>query len=174
VTLSAPPVDSGALFSLAEALNEDPLGDKAAQGEMALACVQTGLSALDPQRQAQDWAGGQLTLGTVYGTRIRGERAENLEAAIAAFEQALTVYTRAAFPTDWAATTYNVGLLRETLAEEAQARGDLAARRAHLVAALEAMSSTLSVWTADGFPDYHARATAVIERIEAKLREAEA
>ncbi len=40
--------------------------------------------------------------------------------------------------------------------------------------ALEAMRSTLSVWTADGFPADHADSMRAIELIEAELREAEA
>jgi hypothetical protein len=43
-----------------------------------------------------------------------------------------------------------------------------------MAAALEAMRSTLSVWTADGFPADHADSMRAIERIEAELREDEA
>ena len=42
----------------------------------------------------------QNNLGNAYCDRIRGERAENLEQAIAAYQQALEVYTRQAFPAD--------------------------------------------------------------------------
>jgi hypothetical protein len=41
--------------------------------------------------------------------RIRGERADNLERAIAAYETVLTVLTREAFPQDWALTQCNLG-----------------------------------------------------------------
>jgi hypothetical protein len=40
----------------------------------------------------------QNNLGIAYGDRIRGERADNLEQAIAAYHNALQVYTRDAFP----------------------------------------------------------------------------
>ena len=40
----------------------------------------------------------QNNLGNAYSDRIRGERAENLEAAIAAYRQALEVCTRQAYP----------------------------------------------------------------------------
>ncbi|MGH2487113.1 MAG: hypothetical protein ACRDHE_13980, partial [Ktedonobacterales bacterium] len=46
-TLSAAPADASALFRLAEALREDPLGNKAAQGELAIRAVEAGLAALD-------------------------------------------------------------------------------------------------------------------------------
>jgi tetratricopeptide (TPR) repeat protein len=48
-------------------------------------------------------------LGTACSDRIRGERAENLKQAIACYEQALQVYTREAFPEDWATTQNNLG-----------------------------------------------------------------
>lgn len=38
-----------------------------------------------------------------------GERAEYLEKAIHHYEQALEVYTRQAFPEDWADTHYKLG-----------------------------------------------------------------
>ncbi len=57
----------------------------------------------------QDWAMTENNLGTVYHDRIQGSRAENLEAAIKAYEAALTVRTREAFPQDWAMTQNNLG-----------------------------------------------------------------
>jgi hypothetical protein len=41
--------------------------------------------------------------------RIRGERADNLEKAIAAYNLSLEVRTREAFPEDWAGTQNNLG-----------------------------------------------------------------
>ncbi len=125
--LSAPPADADAdaLFLLAEALRKDPLGNKAAQGELALACVKAGLAVLDSAREPEQWAIGQGTLGNAYTDRIRGERAENLETAIAAHKQALTVYTRAAFPIQWAMTHNNLGnaYANRIRGERAQAPG---------------------------------------------------
>ena len=48
-------------------------------------------------------------LGTAYGGRIRGERADNLERAIAAFEATLAVFTREALPLEWATIQSNLG-----------------------------------------------------------------
>ena len=45
-----------------------------------------------------------------YRSRIQGSRAENIEAAIKAYEAALTVYTREAFPQEWANTQNNLGV----------------------------------------------------------------
>ena len=43
-----------------------------------------------------------MNLATAYSDRIRGDRAENLEQAIAAYQQALEVMTRQAMPVEWA------------------------------------------------------------------------
>src|SRR5262249_7350834 len=142
--LGTPPADAGALFALAEALRQDPLGAKAAQGELALDCVRTGLATLDPQQQPEAWATGLLTLGNMLLTRIRGERAENLEQAIRAYEQALTVRTRDAFPADWASTQNNLGT-----AYRNRIRGE---RAENLEQAIRAFEQALTVRTRDAFP----------------------
>ncbi|MEG3973157.1 tetratricopeptide repeat protein, partial [Microcoleus sp. herbarium8] len=51
----------------------------------------------------------QNNLGNAYSDRIRGEKAENIETAISAFQAALEVYTREAFPQDWAMIQNNLG-----------------------------------------------------------------
>ena len=56
----------------------------------------------------QDWAATQNNLGNAYHDRIQSSRTENLEAAIKAFEAALTVRTREAFPRDRLQTTLNL------------------------------------------------------------------
>ena len=50
----------------------------------------------------REWAETQNNLGIAYANRIRGDRADNLEKAIAAYEAALTVRTREALPREWA------------------------------------------------------------------------
>ncbi|HKV85581.1 MAG TPA: hypothetical protein VJN88_13570, partial [Ktedonobacterales bacterium] len=72
---------------------------------------------------------------------------DNLEAAIQAFEQALTVYTHAAFPTDWAGTQSNLGAAYAT-----RIRGE---RADNLEAAIAAYQQALTVRTRAAFPvDY--------------------
>ncbi len=65
----------------------------------------------------------QKNLGNVYSDRIRGDRAqnpenaietfqsENLELAIAAYQNASEIYTREAFPKEWAEIQHNIGKL---------------------------------------------------------------
>jgi CHAT domain-containing protein len=55
------------------------------------------------------WATATRNLATAYYVRIRGDKAQNIEAAIAAYQQALTVATKAAMPVEWAETTMNLG-----------------------------------------------------------------
>ena len=46
----------------------------------------------------------QHNLGAAYIYKIRRDKAQNIEAAIAAFQQALLVYTQTDFPMEWAMT----------------------------------------------------------------------
>ena len=46
----------------------------------------------------EQWATTQNNLALAYNHRIRGEKADNLEKAIAACQEALKVYTFEAFP----------------------------------------------------------------------------
>ena len=50
----------------------------------------------------------QNNLANAYKDRIKGERAENIEKAIAFYEAASEVRTRAAFPQEWAMTQNNL------------------------------------------------------------------
>ncbi|NEO91021.1 MAG: CHAT domain-containing protein, partial [Moorea sp. SIO3G5] len=51
----------------------------------------------------------QNNLGLAYSDRITGQKAQNLEDAIACYQSALEVRTREAFPVDWAQTQNNLG-----------------------------------------------------------------
>jgi Flp pilus assembly protein TadD len=55
-----------------------------------------------------DWAQTTHNLASAYTDRQRGDRAENIEQAIALYRQALEVCTREARPVDWAQTTHNL------------------------------------------------------------------
>jgi Tetratricopeptide repeat len=54
--------------------------------------------------RTNEWAQMQNNLGRAYTERIRGDRADNLEKAIAVYEAALTVRTREALPRDHLST----------------------------------------------------------------------
>jgi CHAT domain-containing protein/tetratricopeptide (TPR) repeat protein len=90
------------------------------------------------------WAQAQHNLGRAYDVRIRGDRADNVELAIAFCEAALTVRTREAFPTDWAKTVHNLAI-----AHADRIRGERADNIERAIALYEA---ALTVRTREAFP----------------------
>ncbi|NEO43714.1 MAG: CHAT domain-containing protein, partial [Moorea sp. SIO4A3] len=56
-----------------------------------------------------EWARTQNNLGLAYRDRIKGEKAQNIEEAIACYQQALIVRTFEAFPQDYLDTKNNLG-----------------------------------------------------------------
>ena len=76
-------------------------------------------------------------LGVAYDERKGGDKAENLEQAIAAYEQALQYYTREKSPADWASLQTNVGLARLNRLR-GERNDNLEKAIAHLEAALQA------------------------------------
>ena len=87
----------------------------------------------------------QNNLAGVYQTRIRGERADNLEQAIRYSEAALSVYTRIAFPEDWAMTQNNLGLVYSN-----RIRGE---RADNLEQAIRYCQATLEVYSRSAYPE---------------------
>ncbi len=81
-------------------------GGQPGAGDRALRRRRSRSIPARPSRQ--DWARTQNNLANAYRDRIRGERADNLEQAIAHYDAALTVYTREAFPEHWAMTQNNL------------------------------------------------------------------
>ncbi|AOX00125.1 hypothetical protein BJP34_12305 [Moorena producens PAL-8-15-08-1] len=76
---------------------------------------------------------------------IRGEKADNLEPAITAYQRALEVYTRQAFPQQWATIQHNLGN-----AYSDRIRGEKAD---NLEAAITAYQAALQVYTLEAFPE---------------------
>ncbi|NCS17692.1 MAG: CHAT domain-containing protein, partial [Microcystis aeruginosa G13-12] len=92
-----------------------------------------------------EWARSQNSLGLAYSDRIRGERADNLELAIAACNLSLEVRTREGFPEQWAGTQNNLGN-----AYNNRIRGE---RADNLELAIAAYNLSLEVYTHEGFPE---------------------
>ncbi|NEQ70200.1 MAG: CHAT domain-containing protein [Symploca sp. SIO2D2] len=92
----------------------------------------------------QDWADTQNNLGAAYKNRIKGEIADNLELAIAAYNNALQIHTKSAFPQQWAATQYNLGN-----AYCDRIKGDKAD---NLEQGIAAYKNTLQIYTKSAFP----------------------
>jgi tetratricopeptide (TPR) repeat protein len=85
----------------------------------------------------------------IFGNSIRqfplGNRMLNLELSIAAYNLVLTVYTRKAFPEDWAATQNNLGV-----AYCERLRGE---RAENLEKAITSYELALQVYTREAFPE---------------------
>jgi CHAT domain-containing protein/tetratricopeptide (TPR) repeat protein len=86
----------------------------------------------------------QHNLGNAFIQRIRGEKAENLERAIAHFEWALTVLTCDGHPTDWATTQDSLGA-----AYSQRILGDMTENLERAIAHHEA---ALTIHTRNDFP----------------------
>ncbi|PSR17315.1 hypothetical protein C8255_13325 [filamentous cyanobacterium CCP3] len=156
--------------NLGRAYNDRIRGERADNLERAIAAYQAALQVRTRDGFPQDWAMTQNNLGTAYLNRIRGERAENLEnafvqtsleKAIAAYEAALQVRTRDAFPQQWAATQNNLGTaysdaakqpLRERIRGERAENLENAFVQTSLEKAIAAYQAALQVYTRDAFP----------------------
>ncbi|MEM7813268.1 MAG: tetratricopeptide repeat protein, partial [Planctomycetota bacterium] len=90
------------------------------------------------------WAGTQNNLGLAWRNIPTGDRGANLDKAIAAFESALEVYTRAAHPVDWAMTQNNLGTAWSDMPT-----GD---RGENFGKAIAAYASALEVYTRTSHP----------------------
>jgi CHAT domain-containing protein/tetratricopeptide (TPR) repeat protein len=87
-------------------ISQFSLGKRANNIEIAIRGYQIVLS--NRELGSQKWAQTQNNLATAYYSRIREDKAENIELAIASYTAALTVYTREAFPEKWAQTQNNL------------------------------------------------------------------
>ncbi|MEC4818783.1 MAG: tetratricopeptide repeat protein, partial [Scytonema sp. PMC 1069.18] len=91
-----------------------------------------------------DWAATQNNLANAYYSRIHGDRAENVENAIAAYTAALSVRTREALPIGWAAKQYNLAT-----AYYSRIRGD---RAENIENAIASFVAALNVYTREALP----------------------
>ena len=120
-----------------------PLGKKANNIEIAITGFQIVLMNSEPG--SENWGGTQNNLGEAYRLRIRGERADNLEKAIASYTTALQVLTHEAFPKYWAMTQNNLAI-----AYSDRIRGE---RADNLEKAIASYIAALQVFTHESFPE---------------------
>ncbi|NER39108.1 MAG: SEL1-like repeat protein [Oscillatoria sp. SIO1A7] len=132
------------LYKLAFDIQQLPLGSRANNIEIAIACYEAVLEVFSREAFPLDWATTQNNLGTAYHYRIRGERAENLEIAIACYREALKVYTREAFLQDWATTQNNLGL--------AYSDRIIGERAENIEIAIACYREALKVYSPEAFP----------------------
>ncbi|MCF3616811.1 CHAT domain-containing tetratricopeptide repeat protein [Planktothrix agardhii 1806] len=85
-----------------------------------------------------------MNLGTAYWDRIQGEKAENIQTAIACYTEALSVFTPKDFPQDWAITQMNLGIAYRNRIEGETAQ--------NLETVIAYFTKALSVLTPKAFP----------------------
>jgi MFS transporter, FSR family, fosmidomycin resistance protein len=97
-----------------------------------------------PGGNADEWATERTNHGLACAQRLDGDRSDNWESAIAAFKDALTVWTRERNPQQWAAGCVNLGVAyRDRLAGEHEENQEQA---------ISALTDALSVWTRERHP----------------------
>ncbi|MBD2606032.1 CHAT domain-containing protein [Scytonema hofmannii FACHB-248] len=101
--------------------------------------------ASSQQWHIEQWAVLQTNLANVYCDRIKGNRAENLEAAIEAYQLALKVFTQESFPEEWATIINNLGT--------AYNERILGNRAENLEVAINSYTLALKVRTREAFPE---------------------
>jgi CHAT domain-containing protein/tetratricopeptide (TPR) repeat protein len=79
------------------------------------------------------WAGAQNNLGTALLDRVEGDRDENVQQAIEAYDSARRVWTREAFPVEWALTTARLANAYERTPTGAEHARDLLAEAVELI-----------------------------------------
>ena len=104
-----------------------------------------------PLQIPRERARGELRarLGQAYWARSQGDRAENQELAIKAYEAALTFFNREAFPREWATAQNELGI-----AYSERIRGERAENQEFAIKAYEA---ALNVFTREAFPQEWAK-----------------
>ncbi|MEK0183138.1 MAG: tetratricopeptide repeat protein [Oscillatoriales cyanobacterium] len=98
------------IYSFNIVIGDFPLGSRANNLEIAIACDEIALTVWNRDDYAQKWAMIQNSMAIDYRNRIRGDRGENIEKAIECYEAALEVYTRLALPQNWAMTQNNLAI----------------------------------------------------------------
>ena len=144
--ISAHPEAKELIVDLIEAISiritELRLGNISNNQEIAIASFEIVLQ--NREVNTKGWAGTQSNLGIAYTHRIKGDKADNIESAISAYNQALRVCTIEAFPQEWAKVQNNLGL-----AYTDRIKGDKAD---NIESAISASNQALRVWKIEAFP----------------------
>ena len=143
------PRDITARNNAAVALNQARHGNMAENNNRAIAIHEGTLAVVVPG--STDWAMAQNNLGNAWQNMPTGDRGENLQRAIEAYEAALTVRTKVAHPVAWAMTQNNLAVALAAIAElDGQDRCGLLRR------AIAAGKGALTIRTAKAMPHDHA------------------
>lgn len=135
----------------------------------AVAAFRDALRVRTEAMHPVDWAMTQANLGVALqtqGARLDGpDGAALIHEAVAAFCGAMRVWTEAAHPLYWAMATENLGLANEIFADNSECANP----RVTLGVAVECLTEVLKVFDPENTPYNHAKATASLARVRAKL-----
>jgi hypothetical protein len=109
--------------------------------------LQAALSVRTREAFPAQWLATQSDLAAAYGIRFRGQRDDNVERAIALYEEVLTADIREALPHDRAITRYNLAF-----AYSIRIRGK---RADNLRRAVTLLEEALTVYTREAMPRGH-------------------
>jgi tetratricopeptide (TPR) repeat protein len=135
----------------------------------AVAAYAAALEVRTRKDHPVDWAMTQNNLGGVLGAQ--GSLSEGADGAallvdsVSAYRAALEVYTLADHPVDWAMTQENLAIAHESLANHDTCTDPAPALRA----ALDHVTAALEVFDPDHMPYNHQKATALRDRLQARL-----
>ena len=96
------------MMNLANAYRKPHPGRQGREHRAGHRRLRASLAGDDPPGHARGVGADHENLALAYYSRIRGDKAENIEHAIAGYEQALQVMTRQAMPVEWATTMMNL------------------------------------------------------------------
>ena len=102
------------------------------------------LGVLTRDADKVSWAYTELDLEYALRSRVRGDRADNIEEALEAVGSALTVFTQNEFPLDWASAQSHLALVLEE-----RLRGDRAENQER---AIDAYQKCLIIYTKENNP----------------------
>ena len=106
--------------------------------------MRAGAEHAQATKKPRLWAALQGELSNSLAQSLSGDRAENIEQAIDAYQQALQVMTRQAMPVEWAQTMINLAM-----AYYYRIRGD---RAENIEQAIDAYQQALQVMTRQAMP----------------------
>lgn len=92
-------------------ISQFPLGNRHNNLEIAITGYEILPTIFTQTNFSENWAMTQNNLGAAYRGRIRGDKAQSLETAVTAYEQALIVYTPESKPIECLQTSRNFGNL---------------------------------------------------------------
>ncbi|HEX3654863.1 MAG TPA: DUF4062 domain-containing protein [Pirellulales bacterium] len=122
-------------------------GDVAARRLRAIKVSEQTLKLVG--QNSSEWAKTQNNIGISWQNLPTGDKAENVQKAIAAYQAALGIYTEDTYPDEWAWTQDNLGLAWSELPTGSKAE--------NMQKAITAFEAALTVRTRDGHPAEFAR-----------------